>query len=851
MGCRLRTAEIIPLKPDPGNAGVGKKSSFFSGFKLNEYAMKHIVLLLLVLIIPFESVFSEEDQRWRVSGKITDGSGKPISGAAVILEGTYIGAYSGIDGTYNIGSVREDNYSVIVSHIGYTSITEEISVRGDTEADFVLTVSTVMADEVVVRGIRASASTPVAHTEIGKEEIVRNNTGQDLPYLLALQPSVVETSEAGTGIGYTGLRIRGSDASRINVTLDGIPLNDSESQQVFWVNMPDLAASVSGIQVQRGVGTSTNGAGAFGGSINMTLENPSDDPYVALSSSIGSYGTAKGSVNIGTGYLRERFKLDLRFSGVTSDGYIDRAKSEHRALTLSGLYRMKNSILKANFLHGEEVTGISWWGVPADSLETNRTYNPAGEYTDNQGTLRYYDDQNDNYVQTHLHLIYNWQINDRLLLKTAGHFTRGAGYYEQYKENQKLSDYDMPNWILHGMFEDVILDRSDLIRRKWLYNFYYGGVFNLNWTGPRLDVSFGGALNSYTGDHYGRVIWMRFAGNTERDYQWYLNGGQKNEFNIYGKVNYRINDRFSAYGDLQYRFIDYLIAGYDDDLRYLYVDQNFNFFNPKAGILARLNSHHSLYLSFAMANREPTRANYKDASGDDEAMPQPERMYDFESGYTFSYSIVTASLNLYYMYYDDQLVPTGKLSSVGYPIMTNVDRSYRAGAELTAGVKPFDKLEWQGGVTISRNIIRNFTEYSQNYNSLTDQTLEIAVPHGDVTIAYSPSLVANSVISYSPLKSFDIKLVTKYVGKQYFDNTMSESRSIDPYLVNNLRFDYTVSIPGFADAGIQFQVNNVLNKLYVSNAYGGNWYEDMREYTWAYYFPQAPRNYLVRLTLSF
>jgi len=813
--------------------------------------MRKTLLLLIALFLSTALFSYTEDTKYKVSGKVLDQVGKVLSGATVLIQGTYLGAYTDIDGSFSFPSVVEGTYTLRVSYMGYESYEETIKVDSDLELEVSLNISTIVSDEILVRGIKASETTPVAFSELDREYIKKINTGQDLPYLLSLVPSLVETSESGSGIGYTGLRIRGTDASRINVTLDGIPLNDPESQQVFWVNTPDLVGSVSEIQVQRGVGTSTNGAGAFGGSINLTTENPSDDPYAMISTTIGSYNTYKASAKLGTGYLRDRLKLDMRFSGIRSDGYVDRASSDHRSFAVSGLYRLESSMIKANFIHGEEITGISWWGLPADSLETNRTYNPAGEYTDLYGYLRYYDGQKDNYSQTHVHLIYNWQINNKLFLKTAGHFTRGAGYYEQYREDEILADYALPNWIIHGLFEDVILDSSDLIRRKWMYNHYYGGVFNLNYKNSRLELSLGGALNRYIGDHFGRIIWMRFAGTTELNHQWYINGGQKDEFNLYSKLNYRLDDRLSLFADMQYRNIGYDMSGNDDDLRDLYLSETFNFFNPKAGMFFSLNSNNEFYASMAVANREPTRANYKDAAGDDAAKPVAETLYDFEGGYRLSLSRLSAGLNIYYMLYRDQLVPTGKLSNVGYPIMTNVEASYRTGVELSLGFRPAKILEWAGSITLSQNRIRDFVEYSTNYNTAGGFSEEIVIEHGDVDIAYSPSLVGSGILSFHPIENFDISLISKYVGKQYFDNTMSDNRSLDPYFVNKLRLDYTIDIENLSIVGLQLLINNIFNTQYESNAYGGNWYEDMQEYTWAYYFPQAGTNYLLRLTLDF
>ncbi|HDZ41439.1 MAG TPA: TonB-dependent receptor [Bacteroidetes bacterium] len=810
--------------------------------------MKKLLLNFSLLFLIAISVFpGQQEQKYILSGKVTDDKGQPLAGAAVVIRDTYLGTTAGSDGTFRFKPIKNGEYTIEVSYLGYESAEKEVILDSDVYLEFKLRVALFHADEIMVVGTRATETTPVAYSNLEREEIEKLNTGQDLPFLLSSMPSLVETSEAGTGMGYTNFRIRGTDPSRINITIDGIPINDPESQQVFWVNMPDLASSVSNIQVQRGVGTSKNGAAAFGASVNFRTEMPSDEAYAEISSSIGSFNTFKGTVKMGTGLIKERFKFDLRLSGLTTDGYIDHSGSDHRSLFFTGLYKSGIGTFKANVLLGEEVTGISWWGVPREVLDTARTYNPAGEYTDVFGDKRYYDDQKDDYNQYHFQLFYRKALNDHIQLNAAYHFTYGAGFYEQYREDELLSDYGLPNW----MAGPILIDRVDLVRRKWMLNNFYGGIADIKYSKGKVDISMGAGFNKYIGDHFGRVIWIRNAGWTEKDYQWYFNSASKGEINAYAKVDYRMTDRLSAFADAQYRNIHYIMDGEDDDLLDLGLNRYFDFINPKAGLFMELDPNQDIFLSISVANREPTRANYKDAKGDPAAMPHPETLYDLEAGYKLNRSDFRAGINLYYMHYDDQLVPTGELSNTGYPIMTNVETSYRTGVELTTAFKPLQTLEWNINATLSRNRIKDFVEHYLDYNTASSEEIPMTKELGDVSIAYSPGLILNSDIACYPFENFEMHFISKFVGKQYFDNTNNEDRTIDPYFVNNIRLDYRFSLRGFERIALQLQINNLFNSLYESNAYGGNYYIDGQEYTWAYYFPQAGINYLLRLSVAF
>ncbi|MBN1387787.1 MAG: TonB-dependent receptor [Bacteroidales bacterium] len=810
--------------------------------------MKKIVINCTFLFLIVLNAFSiQQEERWTISGKVMDENGIPLLGATIIIKDTYLGTTSGSEGIFSFKPIKTGDYVIEVTYMGYESVEREVQLDGDVYLEFKLKVAIIQADEVMIIGTRATENTPVAFNNLKREKIDKLNTGQDMPYLLSSLPSLVETSEAGAGLGYTNFRIRGTDPSRINITIDGIPINDPESQQVFWVNMPDLASSVSEIQVQRGVGTSKNGAAAFGASVNFRTETPSDEPYAEISSSLGSFNTFKGTVKLGTGIINDRFKFDLRLSGLTTDGYIDYSGSDHRSLFLSGIYNSKIGTFKTNVILGEEITGISWWGVPEEVLDTARTYNPAGEYTDSFGDKRYYEDQKDNYNQYHFQLLYKKSLNNNLQMSAAYHFTYGAGFFEQYKEDALLSDYGLPNW----MAGPILIESVDLVRRKWMLNNFYGGIADVKYYRDKISLSVGAGLNRYIGDHFGRIIWIRYAGWTEKDFEWYFNSSSKSELNIYVKLDYRLTDKLSVFADAQYRNINYVMEGEDDDLMNLDLDKRFNFFNPKGGLFMKIDPNQDVFLSLSVANREPTRANYKDAKGDPDDMPAPETLYDFEAGYKLSMSKLMAGINLYYMYYDDQLVPTGELSNVGYPIMTNVEKSYRAGVEITTAVKPFDFLEWDLNATLSRNKITNFVEHYVDYNSVTSEETAMTKELGDVNIAYSPGLILNSNIAIIPFRRFEMHFTSKYVGKQYFDNTNSEERMIDPYFVNNIRFDYGFALKGIQNISLQLQINNLLNSLYESNAYGGNYYIDGQEYTWAYYFPQAGTNYICRLAVSF
>jgi iron complex outermembrane receptor protein len=808
---------------------------------------KFFILIVLAGLQGISQAYPLQEDGSVIKGKVTDTMGNPLAGAGITIENTYLGVHTDSNGEYSFHSLENGIYILRFSFIGYETIVKEINLTRDTIVNISLLAKSFMTGEVFVNASRAGEHSPLAYSTIENELLRKQNTGHDLPYLLSLTPSLVETSEAGNGIGYTGLRIRGTDGSRINVTIDGIPLNDPESQQVFWVDLPDLASSVENIQVQRGAGTSSNGAGAFGATISIATTNPDNESFAEINSSIGSFNTMKNMVAAGTGLLAGKFALQMRYSNLKSDGFIERTGSDHQSAFISGIYRSGRSRLKANIILGKEHTGIGWWGVPGDMLNVNRRYNPAGEYKDETGIIQYYDNESDNYFQNHFQLIYSLKLNNYLSVHSALHYTKGKGYYEEYREDQPLEDYGLPSVNIG----DTIISATDLIRRKWLSNDFYGIVYSLKYRNNRIEAIAGGGMNLYLGDHFGKIIWMRNAGKSEKDYRWYLNNSRKGEISIYGKINYSLSDKITMFGDLQYRYINYNMTGIDDDLKDISQEHKYGFVNPKAGVFFSLTPNQDAYFSFSVANREPSRADFKEASGDNNATPKPETLYDSEMGYKLRTGKSTIAINLYGMIYKDQLVPTGELSNVGYSIMTNVEKSYRLGFELTAGIKPSDFIDWNLNLTLSKNKIKNFVEHYVNYNTDNWSSEYLSRNLGEVDIAYSPSVIGTSDLSFKILQRFDLHLISKYVGKQYFDNTMNPDRMIDPYFVNNLRIDYSPRFIQIKEFDIQLLLNNIFNEIYESNAYGGNWFEDGIEKSWSYYFPQAGVNYMLRIGIRF
>jgi iron complex outermembrane receptor protein len=803
--------------------------------------MKRKITILIISIIVSVNMMGQ----LVITGRVTDQeTSEPLAGAHIILENTFVATVSSPQGQFRISGIKPGEYAIRVSYVGFEPFTSVLNVETDTNLLIELRPSAIMGAEVIVRATRASEKSPTTYSTVTAKEIKQINLGQDMPSLLQTSPSVVTTSDAGTGIGYSSLRIRGTDLTRINVTINGIPLNDSESHGVWWVDLPDFASSAESIQIQRGVGTSTNGAAAFGASINIRTDDPEPAPYSEISASAGSFDTYKLTMKAGTGLMNKRWSFDGRFSRIYSGGYIDRASSDLYSYSFSGGYFGKKSIVRLMVFSGIEETYQAWDGVPGDILDTNRTYNGLGAYYDKQGRLRYYEDQTDNYRQTHYHLNWGQALSKNWNLSTGLHYTRGYGYYEEYKADQDFSAYQLDYPVIGG---ETILS-TDLIRRRFLNNHFYGFTFGLNYDNKSaLQATVGGAVNLYQGEHYGEVIWAEYSESFEKDYRWYESRADKLDANIYARVSWQVAEKLNLFGDLQFRTIDYRIDGMDNDLRDISQDHVYTFFNPKAGAYLNLNDKNEAYVSFAVGNREPNRSALIDANP---AMPAPsaETLYNTELGYKFSSNKFAASANLYYMYYRDQLVLTGKINDVGDPVMENADRSYRSGIELALGWKICKRLRWDINATLSSNKIIAFTEYVDNWDAWPEQ---IVTELGKTDIAFSPALTGGSILTWEPLPNFAVSLFSKYVGKQYIDNTSSEERKLDPYFVNDFLVSYHLKFKSIKELGFSIKINNFTNTEYESNAWVYRYYTGTGYGVYDGYFPQAGIHFLAGVELKF
>jgi iron complex outermembrane receptor protein len=814
--------------------------------------MKKFIVPALLVMMPFLGL-----AQINLSGKVIDRNTKEsLAGAHIKLLGNFNATVSDKNGTFIFRNFKPDAYTLVVSYVGFENDTTKIDLTKTTDLSIALVAATIMEEGVIVFATRAGSKTPVAFQNIDKKEITAANFGQDLPVLLGNSVSAVTTSDAGNGMGYTALRIRGTDMTRINVTINGMPLNDPESHNVFWVDLPDIAASTDNIQIQRGVGTSTNGASAFGASINLQTSQLNTEPYAEINSAYGSYNTLKNSVSFGTGIFDKHFSMDARISKLSSDGYIDRASSDLLSYYISGAYTSNKNILRFNIFSGKEKTYQAWDGIPSDVLGINRTYNGMGSYFDNHGVQHYYSNETDNYSQTHYQAIFSHEFNKKLFMNATVHHTNGAGYYEQYRESDNLADYGIdpirtnsPFYVIGSdtiQTPDSIISSSDLIRQKRLANTFTGLTWSLNYHTERIQTSFGGSWNTYTGNHFGTVTWSQFTANSEIDHEWYRSKSLKNDFNIFAKTEYDLTTKLTTWVDLQFRTIYYKLDGIDDDQRDITQNHTFNFFNPKAGISYQLSVKQNIYTSLSVANREPNRDNFVD-SDPSKPVPQPERLYDIEAGYLLNTNHVSMNVNAYYMYYHEQLVLTGAINDVGAPIMVNVPSSYRAGIELSAKVLLTANLKWEPSVTLSQNKIKSFTEYIDDWNT-GGQT---EVNHTNTDLSFSPSLLANSSLSWMIFEGFNINLISKYVGRQYIDNTESSDRQLDPYFVNNLLISYKFKPRFCKEIGFSLMINNIFNEKYESNAWVYRYtYENSMQKLDGYY-PQAGINLMAGVSVKF
>lgn len=814
------------------------------------YKMKNVLLGIAMLFLS-TAVLAQN----QLSGKVSDANGEPMTGAHVTLSPGYLGNYSDADGNYTIRGIKSGDYTLKVSFVGYEAYTQEISITADQTLDITLEESALMTEEVIVRGTRANEQTPTTYSSLSEEEIEERNLGQDLPFLLQMTPSLVVTSDAGAGVGYTGLRIRGSDATRVNVTINGIPLNDSESQGVFWVNMPDLASSVSSVQVQRGVGTSTNGAGAFGGSVNVQTTTLNTQPYGEINNSVGSFNTWKHTIAAGTGLIRDRFAVDVRLSQITSDGYIDRASSDLQSFFVTGGYYGPKTILKANIISGAERTYQSWYGTPESRVEDDQqgmidyvqrnflsTEDSLNLLTSGRTYNFYtYDNEVDDYKQDHYQLILAQELSPTLTLNTALHYTYGRGFFEQFRQGDDFADYGLNDITIGG----ATISSTDLVRRRWLDNDFYGMTWSFDaQPSEELSLIVGGAANRYDGGHFGEIIWAEYSAGSFLGDRYYNGDAVKDDINVYAKANYQATEKLSLFADLQYRIIDYTTAGVDNDLVAYDVDADFGFFNPKAGINYQLNERSAMYASYAVGNREPVRSDFIDAPAG--RTPKAENLQNLELGYKRSSNSYAFALNYYLMNYTDQLVLTGELNDVGSPVRTNVAKSYRTGVEAVLGYQLSKDLHWEVNATLSRNKIKAFTEVVYDY--LNGGVVENSFD--DTDISFSPDIIFNSQLSWSPVKRMQVNLLSRYVGDQYLDNTSNDNRRLDAYFVSDLQLQYSLPVKNLGTLDFNLLVNNVLNTAYASNGYTFNYlYGDLVVEN--FYYPQATRNFLLGLSFKF
>ena len=792
-----------------------------------------------------------------MNGTVTGNNGEPLGGAHVVLNGSERAVYTNFDGEFKIGNLKSGKYILKTSYLGYEHYLDTIYLQDKpVNLNIQLIPSFYQTDEVVVSATRLSQNAPATFKNINKQEIKELNLGQDLPFLLENTPSVVATSDAGAGVGYTSMRIRGSDQTRINVTVNGIPINDPESQGVFWVNMPDISSSLSSIQIQRGLGTSTNGSGAFGASINMETNTVAQKGGGMISNSFGSFNTRKHTVEFNSGLLKNGFAVEGRLSEIASDGYIDRAKSNLQSYYLAGGYYGEKTIVKAITFSGNQQTYQSWNGAPQSRVEND--LDGMLKYAYNEGlneeeTLNLlnsgrtynsytYKNQIDRYQQTHyqLHLVHEFAPD--LTLTAAGHYTKGSGYFEEYKARQKFKNYGMAIPVIGN---DTIT-KSDIIRRRWLDNDFYGGTFSLNYKRNNHNLTLGGGAHFYRGNHFGEIVWAEVSTTIDHLEEYYRNEGDKNDINIYGKWDYSLKD-WSFMVDVQLRSVHYVTSGIDKNLVYFDIDEDYLFVNPKIGARYRIDKRSSLYAYLGRGNREPVRKDF--VEGPDDTLPKYETLNNIELGYNLRGENFTLNLNGYFMDYKNQLVLTGELNESGGSVRRNVDESYRAGVEFDGTYMFFPNFGVNLNAAFSQNKIKNFKEVIYDY---LDEGVDVVnTDFRDVDITFSPAVVSSGRIIFKPIKNLEFNFTSKYVGKQYLDNTQNESRSIDAYWINDVRLAYGIDDVIFDRIEFNLLVNNIFNAMYSSNGYTYSYGANHDIITENFYYPQAGTNFLVGLNLIF
>ncbi len=782
-------------------------------------------MLALINLIAFSQT------RSLVKGSVSENNAVPVAGAVVSIGNQQTLTDEG--GKFDLGRVSQGDHELVVSSLGHKTYRQLLKV-GSTEITLTIRLETtaLFLQPLEVRAVRASDKAPFAKNTISKAEIEKTNFGQDIPFLLNQSPSVIVNSDAGNGVGYTGIRIRGSDATRINVTLNGIPYNDFESLGTYFVDLPDFASSVSSIQVQRGVGTSSNGAGAFGATLNLATNEYIEKAYGELNNSFGSFNTWKNTLKLGTGLLGNHFTVDARLSRISSDGFIERATSDLKSYYVSAAYINQKSSLRLNVFSGKERTYQAWYGVPESMLSVNRRTNPAG--TEKPGTP--YDDQTDNYTQTHYQLFFNHAFNTRWSFNTAAFLTRGKGYYEEYKADQSFSKYGLPNVTVGG----TVVTKSDLVRQRWLDNYFYGQVASLQYKQDADELTFGGGWTKYDGEHFGNIPWIQ-TGTVPNGYRYYDYPAVKKDLNLYTKWQHRLSVNWYSFLDIQYRHVNHTMNGFQGSPT-LNVVRNFDFVNPKAGITYNKDGLQA-YLSYALGHKEPNRDDFQASPV---SQPKHETMHDIELGIEKKNARYSFGANIYYMNYVNQLVLTGQINDVGSYTRTNIPNSYRLGLELQGSALVDSWINVAGNITFSRNKIKSFTEYIDNW----DNGGQDAVVHKDKNISFSPSVIAGATINLLPVNNVEISLLSKYVSKQYMDNTQNETGKLDAFFTEDLRIGWTIKKLLFSEWRITGQVNNLFNTMYEPNGYTYNYISGGSVGTDNGYYPMAGRNFMVGVNIK-
>jgi len=782
-----------------------------------------------------------------VKGFITDTLGKALPGATVSLEinsSQKIFIAADENGFFEFDQIPENSKDkIVVQHVGRKTAEKIFDADKNMDLHFSLEELSYFLEPLEVKAVRAADRAPFTKTNISQQQIEKTNLGQDLPFLLDQTPSLYVSSDAGNGVGYTYMHIRGSDATRINVTLNGIPYNDGESEQTYFVDLPDFTSSVNSIQIQRGVGTSTNGSGAFGATINLSTNEFIDTSYAEINNSYGSFNTWKNTIKVGSGLIDDHFTIDARLSQITSDGYIDRAASNLQSFFISGAYISKKTSIRLNVISGKEKTYQAWYGVPQDSLATHRTYNPAGEEDPNGP----YANETDNYWQKHFQLFLNQYFNPHLSLNITSFFTRGYGYYEEYHgvaaetlagDNSETSYafYGLPN-VVNG--SDTIAN-TDLIRQLWLNNWFYGQIFSLQYKKNKDEITYGGSWSEYYGQHYDEVTWAQYGG-VPNNYIYANYPAYKTDINFYVKWLRQLNQYWSVFGDMQYRYVRHEMDGFEGNPD-LFITRYFNFLNPKAGVSYFKNGWNA-YFSYALAHKEPDRDDFQASP---EQQPTYETLHDFEAGISKKNRKYNFGATLYYMLYVNQLVLTGQLNNVGDYTRVNVPNSYRAGIELEGGVVINNWMNASANLSFSKNKIQSFTEYFDDY----DNGGQVAQNYRNTDISFSPSVIGGATVSFFLVKKIEFDLLSKYVSYQYMDNTQDAARSLNGFFNEDFRAIYTIKHFVFKEWNIIAQVNNIFNTLYEPNGstypyiYGGALVNDN------YYSPMAGTNFMVAVNIK-